>query len=65
VGFAKRAGYEIVAEYSDDSVGGTGPVDLRPGFGAMLEHIAGNGVRVRSRFTRVVASHSRLPRAAP
>jgi DNA invertase Pin-like site-specific DNA recombinase len=44
--FARRAGYDIVAEYSDDGVKGADPVDQRPGFAAMLNHIAGNGVRV-------------------
>jgi DNA invertase Pin-like site-specific DNA recombinase len=44
-GFAKRAGYELVAEYSDDGVKGADPVDSRPGFAAMLQHVAGNGVR--------------------
>ena len=44
--FAKAGGYEIIAEYSDDGVKGADPVDSRPGFAAMLQHIAGNGVRV-------------------
>ena len=43
--FAKRAGYELIAEYSDDGVKGGDPVDQRPGFAAMLKHIASNGVR--------------------
>lgn len=43
--FAKRAGYEIIAEYSDDGVKGADAVDARPGFAAMLQHIASNGVR--------------------
>jgi DNA invertase Pin-like site-specific DNA recombinase len=43
--FAKTAGYEIIAEYRDDAVKGSDPVDQRPGFAAMLAHIAGNGVR--------------------
>ena len=43
--FARRAGYDIIAEYSDDGVKGADPVDQRPGFAAMLNHIAGNGVR--------------------
>ena len=44
--FAKAGGYEIIAEYSDDGVKGADPVNSRPGFAAMLQHIAGNGVRV-------------------
>jgi len=43
--YAKGAGYEIIAEYSDDGVKGADPVDQRPGFAAILAHIAGNGVR--------------------
>jgi DNA invertase Pin-like site-specific DNA recombinase len=43
--YAKAGGYQIIAEYSDDSVKGADPVDQRPGFAAMLKHIAGNGVR--------------------
>ena len=43
--FAKRAGYELIAEYSDDGVKGADLVDQRPGFAAMLKHIASNGVR--------------------
>jgi DNA invertase Pin-like site-specific DNA recombinase len=56
-GFAKRAGYELVAEYTDDAVKGADPVGTRPGFAAMLQHVAGNGVRIvivetASRFAR-------------
>ena len=43
--FAKAAGYEVIAEYSDDGVKGSDPVDQRPGFAEMLKHIASNGVR--------------------
>jgi hypothetical protein len=43
-GFAKRAGYELIVEYSDDGVKGADPVDTRPGFAAMLKHLASNGV---------------------
>jgi DNA invertase Pin-like site-specific DNA recombinase len=45
-GFAKRAGYELVAEYSDDGVKCADPVDTRSGFAEMLKHVAGNGVRI-------------------
>ena len=55
-GFARRAGYELVAEFSDDAVKGSDPVDVRPGFAAMLARIASNGVRTvletASRFAR-------------
>jgi DNA invertase Pin-like site-specific DNA recombinase len=55
--FAKRAAYELVAEFSDDAVKGSDPVDVRPGFAAMLARIASNGVRTvlvetASRFAR-------------
>jgi DNA invertase Pin-like site-specific DNA recombinase len=43
--YAAAAGYTIIAEYSDDGVKGADPVDQRPGFAAMMQHIAGNGVR--------------------
>jgi DNA invertase Pin-like site-specific DNA recombinase len=43
-GYAKHNGYEIVAEFYD-IVSGTDPIDKRPGFKAMLERIADNGVR--------------------
>jgi DNA invertase Pin-like site-specific DNA recombinase len=55
--YAKASGYDVVAEYTDDGVKGADPVDQRPGFAAMLKHIAGNGVRTilvetASRFAR-------------
>jgi DNA invertase Pin-like site-specific DNA recombinase len=56
-GFAKRAGYELVAEFSDDAVKGSDPVDARPGFAAMLARIASNGAR-----TIVVETASRFAR---
>lgn len=43
--FAKAAGYEVVAEFTDDAVKGSDPVDARPGFAAMMTRIASNGVR--------------------
>src|SRR5262245_17870363 len=43
--FAKSAGYSIVAEFYDAAVSGADPVAERAGFAAMLERIAGNGVR--------------------
>ena len=44
--FARRAGYEIEAEFYDAAVSGADPVDARPGFAALLARIAGNGVKV-------------------
>src|SRR5215218_5341833 len=44
--FARSAGYDIVAEFYDEAVSGADPVTARPGFAAMMERIASNGVRV-------------------
>jgi DNA invertase Pin-like site-specific DNA recombinase len=43
--FAKSGGFEIVASYYDEAVSGADHVTARPGFAAMLERIASNGVR--------------------
>jgi DNA invertase Pin-like site-specific DNA recombinase len=43
--YAKRAGYEIIDWHDDPAVKGADDIDTRPGFAAMLERIAGNGVR--------------------
>ena len=43
--FAKHAGSEIVAEFYDQAVSGAGDIEVRPGFAAMIEHIAGNAAR--------------------
>lgn len=44
-GYAKAAGYIIVEWFYDAAVRGTDAITDRPGFAAMLERIAGNGVR--------------------
>jgi DNA invertase Pin-like site-specific DNA recombinase len=44
--FAKANGYTIVGEFYDAAVKGADPVTERPGFSAMLDRIASNGVRV-------------------
>jgi DNA invertase Pin-like site-specific DNA recombinase len=44
--FAKAHGYRIVDEFYDAAVSGADPVTERRGFKAMLDRIAGNGVRV-------------------
>jgi DNA invertase Pin-like site-specific DNA recombinase len=54
---AQSQGLTIAAEYYDAAISGADPLDARPGFAAMLETIAGNGVRVilvetASRFAR-------------
>jgi DNA invertase Pin-like site-specific DNA recombinase len=43
--FAKAHGYTVVAEFYDAAVSGADPVTERPGFRAMLDRIASNGVR--------------------
>jgi DNA invertase Pin-like site-specific DNA recombinase len=55
--YAKIGGYELITEYTDDGVKGADPVDQRPGFAAMLKHIASNGVR-----TIIVETASRFAR---
>lgn len=54
---ADEGGFNIVAEYFDEAVSGAEMIEDRPGFKALLEHIAGNGVRTiiiedPSRFAR-------------
>ena len=44
--FAKANGFVVVDEFYDQAVSGADPVTDRPGFQAMLDRIAGNGVRV-------------------
>jgi len=44
--FAKARGYQIVEEFYDAAVSGADPINERQGFKAMLDRIAGNGVRV-------------------
>jgi DNA invertase Pin-like site-specific DNA recombinase len=43
--FAKANGYELAGEFYDAAVSGADPIAKRPGFKAMLDTIAGNGVR--------------------
>ena len=56
-GFAKRGGFDVVAEFYDAAVSGADPIQDRPGFAQLLDRIEGNGVRVvivqdASRFAR-------------
>ena len=44
--FAKTHGYEVVDSFYDAAVSGADPVGERPGFKAMMDRIAGDGVRV-------------------
>ena len=59
VAFAKSAGYVIADAdwFYDAAVSGSDPVNARPGFGTMLDRIAGNGVR-----TIIVESPDRFAR---
>ena len=57
--FADRAGFEVVAEFSDTAVNGDDDLVDRPGLSALLDRIEANGVRVvlvedASRFARKV-----------
>jgi DNA invertase Pin-like site-specific DNA recombinase len=56
-GYAKRAGFGVVGEFTDAAVSGADPIETRPGFTALLDRIEGNGVRTvivedASRFVR-------------
>jgi DNA invertase Pin-like site-specific DNA recombinase len=55
--FARRAGYDLVAEFYEAAVSGADAVDARAGFAAMLKRIEGNGVR-----TIIVETASRFAR---
>jgi DNA invertase Pin-like site-specific DNA recombinase len=55
--FAKRAGYELVAEHYDAAVSGADPIEGREGFAELLDRSENNGVRTvivedASRFAR-------------
>jgi len=55
--FAKRARFVLVDEFSDPGVSGADPIEVRPGFSALLDRIESNGVQVvicedASRFAR-------------
>jgi DNA invertase Pin-like site-specific DNA recombinase len=55
--FARRSGFEIVAEFYDAAVKGKDPIVGRPGFSSLLDRIEGNGVKLvivedASRFAR-------------
>lgn len=57
--FAARSGFEVVSSYWDAAVSGADPIEARPGFVALLEQCALDGVRViivedPSRFARAV-----------
>jgi DNA invertase Pin-like site-specific DNA recombinase len=56
-GFAKRAGFALVGEFTDAAVSGADPIETRRGFAELLDRIEGNGVR-----TVVVEDASRFAR---
>jgi DNA invertase Pin-like site-specific DNA recombinase len=56
-GYARSAGYAVVEWFYDKAVRGADAVTERPGFAAMLDRIAGNGVR-----TIIVESPDRFAR---
>jgi DNA invertase Pin-like site-specific DNA recombinase len=56
-GYAKASGHKIVDWYYDAAVKGADAVTDRPGFSAMLDRLAGNGVR-----TIIVESPDRFAR---
>ena len=56
-GFAKRAGFDLVGEFTDAAVSGADPIESRAGFAALLDRIESNGARIvivedASRFAR-------------
>jgi DNA invertase Pin-like site-specific DNA recombinase len=56
-GYARRAGFVLVGEFTDAAVSGADPIAERRGFAEMLNRIEGNGVRTvivedASRFAR-------------
>ena len=55
-GYAKRASFDLLGEFTDAAVSGADPIETRPGFTALLDRIEGNGVR-----TVIVEDASRLP----
>ena len=56
-GYAKRARFALVGEFTDAAVCGADPIETRRGFAELLDQIEGNGVRTvivedASRFAR-------------
>ena len=55
--FARSEGFDLVAEFCDQAVSGSDPIETRPGFSALLDRIEQNGVR-----TVILEDASRLAR---
>jgi DNA invertase Pin-like site-specific DNA recombinase len=56
-GFARRAGFILVSEFTDAAVSGADPIEARAGLASLLDRIEDNGVRTvivedASRFAR-------------
>jgi DNA invertase Pin-like site-specific DNA recombinase len=56
-GYAKRAGFVLLEEFTDAAVSGADPIETRTGFAELLDRIEDNGVRTvivedTSRFAR-------------
>jgi DNA invertase Pin-like site-specific DNA recombinase len=67
--FAKRAGIELVGAFNDEAVKGSDPIDIRPGFAAMLDELEANGtktiiVETANRFARDTTTTNRLRRSS-
>ena len=56
-GYAKRAGFELVAEHYDAAVNGADPIEGRKGFADLLDRVENNGVA-----TVIVGDASRFAR---
>jgi DNA invertase Pin-like site-specific DNA recombinase len=55
--FVRHHGMEVVAWFCDPAASGADPIEVRPGFSALLDRIEGNGARIvlvedASRFAR-------------
>ena len=44
--YAKQAGFDVVDWFNDPAVSGADPIESRPGFGALLDRVEDNGVRI-------------------
>jgi DNA invertase Pin-like site-specific DNA recombinase len=55
--YAKAAGYEVLEAFYDEAVSGADHINNRPGFTAMMEHVAKDGIQ-----TIIVETASRFAR---